>query len=75
LGNHCLISFEKYKEKARKIIENNNPQVPKVSQSMNFFVRKNGVTIPAESQATALLTKNSDITLLWPREKVDFLIF
>ena len=68
MRNHDLTCFVRANEITRKISVNSKPQVLKVAKSINFLVVKRGVIIPAVSQATALLLKNSARDFLCPTE-------
>lgn len=52
----------------KNINVNNNPQTPKVIKSSSFLLTKKGAIIPAESQATAALVKNSANDFFWPTD-------
>ena len=72
---HCFIPFDKYKEIPKKKSEKKNPQAPNVKKSINFLVRKKGVIIPTESQATAEFEKNSERVLFCPTERFEDFIY
>ena len=68
MRNHELTPFDKVKDMVRKTKVKNTPQVPKKIKSIIFLLTKNGVTMPAVNQATALLAKNSESIFCCPIE-------
>ena len=66
MRNHDVTPLVNAKDIVKKIKVKSNPQMLKAIKSSILLLTKNGVTTPAESQATAALAKNSAIAFLWP---------
>ena len=66
--NHALTPFTNKIAKLRKTYEKVNPAAKKSNFSDNELLAKNGATIPPVNQAAAMVLKNSDTTLSWPKD-------
>ncbi|MFH1280882.1 MAG: hypothetical protein ABII08_04715, partial [Candidatus Beckwithbacteria bacterium] len=66
--NHDLTSLTKNKAKLRNTYEKVNPATKNNNFSDVEILAKNGATTPPVNQATAIVLKNSDKTLNWPKD-------
>lgn len=66
--DHDLTPLTNNKAKLRKTYEKVNPAIKNSNFSDDELLAKNGATIPPVNQAAAMVLKNSDTTLSWPRD-------
>ena len=66
--NHAFTPFVNNNETETNMTANKSPQTPEMKNSSSLRPVNNGITRPAENQATAALVKNSDIVTLCPTD-------